>query len=165
MAGPGFLEAVGLPSSSDAFCFTKLRHDTEQLHHAQSVPVDPTFYHLATSEADDAHSGDGDLLSGWCNSVQIALMRTATSPPGHNCFAFPNHVLDREAKVSEGVAVERDSLLLTLGPRPTSGVEHNEVVYSVVLSKARNPTNRQEVESHFNGELRRNERTLRLDPD
>jgi hypothetical protein len=32
-------------------------------------------------------------------------------------------------------------------------VERNEVVYSVVLSKARNPTNREEVESHFNGEL------------
>jgi hypothetical protein len=35
----------------------------------------------------------------------------------------------------------------------TAQLERNEVVYSVVLSKARNPTNRQEVESHFNGEL------------
>jgi hypothetical protein len=35
----------------------------------------------------------------------------------------------------------------------TAQVERNEVVYSIVLSKARNPTNRQEVESHFNGEL------------
>lgn len=35
----------------------------------------------------------------------------------------------------------------------TAQLERNEVVYSVVLSKARNPTNRQEVENHFNGEL------------
>jgi hypothetical protein len=35
----------------------------------------------------------------------------------------------------------------------TAQLERNEVVYSVVLSKARNPTNRQEVESHFNSEL------------
>ena len=35
----------------------------------------------------------------------------------------------------------------------TAQLERNEVVYSVVLSKARNPTNRQEVESHFDGEL------------
>jgi hypothetical protein len=35
----------------------------------------------------------------------------------------------------------------------TAQLERNEVVYSIVLSKARNPTNRQEVENHFNGEL------------
>jgi hypothetical protein len=35
----------------------------------------------------------------------------------------------------------------------TAQLERNEVVYSVVLSKARSPANRQEVESHFNGEL------------
>jgi hypothetical protein len=29
----------------------------------------------------------------------------------------------------------------------------NEVVYSVVLTKARNPLSREDVESHFKGEL------------
>jgi hypothetical protein len=35
----------------------------------------------------------------------------------------------------------------------TAQLERNEVVYSVLLAKARNPTSRQEVESHFNCEL------------
>jgi hypothetical protein len=32
-------------------------------------------------------------------------------------------------------------------------LEGNEVVYSVVLTKARNPLSREDVESHFKGEL------------
>jgi hypothetical protein len=32
-------------------------------------------------------------------------------------------------------------------------IERNEVVYSVVLIKARNPLSREDVESHFMGEL------------
>jgi hypothetical protein len=32
-------------------------------------------------------------------------------------------------------------------------IEGNEVVYSVVLTKARNPLGREDVESHFRGEL------------
>jgi hypothetical protein len=32
-------------------------------------------------------------------------------------------------------------------------IERNEVVYSVVLSKAGNPLSRADVESHFEGEL------------
>jgi hypothetical protein len=35
----------------------------------------------------------------------------------------------------------------------TAQIEGNEVVYSVVLSKARNPLSRENVESHFKGEL------------
>ncbi|PYX60090.1 MAG: hypothetical protein DMG76_03595 [Acidobacteria bacterium] len=35
----------------------------------------------------------------------------------------------------------------------TAQLEGNEVVYSVVLTKARNPLSREHVESHFNGEL------------
>jgi hypothetical protein len=35
----------------------------------------------------------------------------------------------------------------------TAQVEGNEVVYSVVLTKARNPISREEVESRFKGEL------------
>jgi hypothetical protein len=35
----------------------------------------------------------------------------------------------------------------------TAQIAGNEVVYSVLLSKARNPLNREDVESHFKGEL------------
>jgi hypothetical protein len=35
----------------------------------------------------------------------------------------------------------------------TAQLEGNEVVYSVVLTKARNPLSREDVESHFEGEL------------
>ncbi len=35
----------------------------------------------------------------------------------------------------------------------TAQIEGNEVVYSVVLTKARNPLSRDDVESHFKGEL------------
>jgi hypothetical protein len=35
----------------------------------------------------------------------------------------------------------------------TAQLEGNEVVYSVVLTKARKPLNREDVESHFKGEL------------
>jgi len=35
----------------------------------------------------------------------------------------------------------------------TAQIEGNEVVYSVVLTKARNPLSHENVESHFKGEL------------
>ena len=35
----------------------------------------------------------------------------------------------------------------------TAQIEGNEVVYSVVLTEARNPRTRENVESHFRGEL------------
>ena len=35
----------------------------------------------------------------------------------------------------------------------TAQIESNEVVYSVVLTRARNPLSRADVESHFKGEL------------
>ena len=35
----------------------------------------------------------------------------------------------------------------------TAQLQGNEVVYSVVLPKARNPLSREDVESHFEGEL------------
>jgi hypothetical protein len=35
----------------------------------------------------------------------------------------------------------------------TAQLEGHEVVYSVVLTKARNPLTREDVESHFKGEL------------
>jgi hypothetical protein len=35
----------------------------------------------------------------------------------------------------------------------TAQIERNEVVYSVVLTKAKNPLSREDVEGHFEGEL------------
>jgi hypothetical protein len=35
----------------------------------------------------------------------------------------------------------------------TAQIAGNEVVYSVILTKARNPLSREDVESHFKGEL------------
>ncbi len=35
----------------------------------------------------------------------------------------------------------------------TAQIERNEVVYSVVLTKAKNPLSREHVEGHFKGEL------------
>ena len=35
----------------------------------------------------------------------------------------------------------------------TAQIAGNEVVYSIVLTKARNPLSREDVESHFEGEL------------
>jgi hypothetical protein len=35
----------------------------------------------------------------------------------------------------------------------TAQIERNEVVYSVILAKAKNPLSHEDVESHFKGEL------------
>ena len=35
----------------------------------------------------------------------------------------------------------------------TAQVEGNKIVYSIVLTNAKNPLSREEVESHFEGEL------------
>jgi hypothetical protein len=35
----------------------------------------------------------------------------------------------------------------------TAQIERNEVVYSVILTEARNPLSREDVEGHFKGEL------------
>ena len=35
----------------------------------------------------------------------------------------------------------------------TAQLEGNEIVFSVVLTNAKNPLSREDVESHFNGEL------------
>ena len=43
--------------------------------------------------------------------------------------------------------------LLVVGAFITAQIAGNEVVYSVVLTKAKNPLSREDVESHFEGEL------------
>jgi hypothetical protein len=45
--------------------------------------------------------------------------------------------------------------LLEDGAFLTAQLAGNEVVYSVVLAKAKNPLSREDVESHFKGELSR----------
>jgi hypothetical protein len=42
---------------------------------------------------------------------------------------------------------------LEVGAFITAQIAGNEVVYSVVLTKAHNPLSREDVESHFKGEL------------
>src|SRR6266704_6443164 len=106
----------------NGFGFGKLRDDAELLHKAQSVPVDPAFCHLASTEAGDAYPGDGDLLPRWRNPAEIAFMRTPTGPTGNHSFAFGNDVLDRQSKVGESSAVERRSFLFTLRATPKIGL-------------------------------------------
>jgi hypothetical protein len=43
--------------------------------------------------------------------------------------------------------------LLVAGAFITAQIAGNEVVYSVVLTNAKNPLSREDVESHFEGEL------------
>ena len=43
--------------------------------------------------------------------------------------------------------------LLEVGAFITAQIAGNEVVYSVVLTKVENPLSREDVESHFEGEL------------
>ena len=43
--------------------------------------------------------------------------------------------------------------LLVAGAFITAQIARNEVVYSVVLTKAKSPLSREDVESHFEGEL------------
>ena len=100
---------------------SKLRDDAELLHQAQSVPVDIAFRQLAVQEASGGHAGDGELLPGWRNPVEIPFVGTVTRPTGHDGIAFGNEVLDRQSKVGESSAVEGRSLPFTLRAVPKIG--------------------------------------------
>src|ERR1700730_1157655 len=110
-----------LPCGGGGFGFAEVRDDPELLHKSQSIPVDPTFFHLAVREAGDAYSGDVDLLSRWRNPAEITFMGTSARPTSHDSFAFGNDVIDRQSNVGEGGAVESRSLLFTLGASPNIG--------------------------------------------
>ena len=97
---------------------SELRDDAELLHEAQSVPVDIAFRQLAVQEASDGHTGDGELLSGGGNAVEIPFVGPVTGPTGHDGIAFGNEVLDGQAQVGESGAVEVCSLPFTLGAVP-----------------------------------------------
>src|SRR5271157_46416 len=119
VVGPSdFLGEVGKALPCGGHGFAKLRDDAELLHKPQSVPVDPAFHHLAVSEAGNAYSRDGEVLSRRSNPAEITPMGTPTGPTGHYGFAFGYDVLDRQSKVGERSAVESGSLLLTLSGLP-----------------------------------------------
>ena len=89
------------------FGFGELRDDAELLHKAQSVPVDPAFYHPAASEAGDAYPGDDELLPRWRDAAEIPFMGTPTGPTGHHCFAFGNDVREIKNKTRRTAALGR----------------------------------------------------------
>src|SRR5260370_35385334 len=94
---------------------SELGDDAELLHHAQSVPVDIAFRQSAVHEASDGHAGDGELLSGGGNPVEIPFVGAVTGPTGHDGIAFGNEVLDGQAQVGESSAVEGHYRPSTLG--------------------------------------------------
>ena len=49
--------------AATSFGFAELRHNTELLHEAQSVPVDKAFEHFAVREAGNAYTCDVELAS------------------------------------------------------------------------------------------------------
>ena len=100
---------------------SKLRDDAELLHKAQSVPVDIAFRQLAVQEASDGDAGDGELLPGWRNPVEIPFVGIVTGPAVHDGIAFGNEVLDGQAQVGESSAVKGGSLPFTLRAVPKIG--------------------------------------------
>ena len=95
--GPSGFLAEWSRLSCGGLGFAELRDHAKLLHKAQSVPVDPAFYHLAAREAGDADPGDGELLPRGRNPAEIAFMGTPAGPTSHHCFAFGNEVLDRQS--------------------------------------------------------------------
>src|SRR5882762_3646022 len=131
LAGPG-----QLPCGGGRYGFGsvgELRDDAELLYKAQSVPVDKAFRYLAVRDASDGHPGDGDVLPGWSNAIEVTFMGAPAGPAGHDCFAFGNDILDRQMKVGESSAIESRSLLLTVGATPKIG--RRRVIVSVVGGK------------------------------
>jgi hypothetical protein len=55
--------------------------------------------------------------------------------------------------LADGRRVKFTNQELDDGAFITAQVERNQVVYSIVLTNAKNPLSREEVESHFEGEL------------
>ena len=55
--------------------------------------------------------------------------------------------------LADGRQVQFTYQELVVGAFITAQIAGNEVVYSVVLTKAKNPLNHEDVESHFEGEL------------
>jgi hypothetical protein len=55
--------------------------------------------------------------------------------------------------LADGRQVKFTNQELVVGAFITAQIAGNEIVYSVVLTKAKNPLSHEDVESHFEGEL------------
>jgi len=55
--------------------------------------------------------------------------------------------------LGDGRQVKFTNQELVVGAFITAQIAGNEIVYSVVLTKAKNPLSHEDVESHFEGEL------------
>jgi len=115
----------------DGFGLGEFGDDAELLHHAESIPVDIAFDHFAVGKAGNADTGDGELLAGRSDSVEFALMGAVARPASGDGFAFGNQILDGEADVGEGIAIESHTLLLTVWTAPK--IRRGRVVMIVVL--------------------------------
>src|SRR5208337_4678983 len=113
--------------------FADLGDNAKLLHKSQSVPVNPAFHHLATREACDAYSRDGELLPRRRNSAEIPFMSTSAGPTDRHSFAFCNGVLDRHPEILKGCAIVGRSLLLTL--RTSSDFGRGGVMVNVIGDK------------------------------
>src|SRR5882762_8689106 len=131
LAGPG-----QLPCGGGRYGFGsvgELRDDAELLHKAQGVPVNKAFRYLAVRDASDGHPGDGDVLPGWSNAIDVTFMGAPAEPAGHDCFAFGNDILDRQMEVGESCAIECRALLFAVGAAPKIG--RRRVIVIVVGGK------------------------------
>jgi hypothetical protein len=118
-----------LPNGGGGFGFAEFLDDAELLQHAESVPIDPAFDHFAVGEAGKADSGNGELLTGRSNAVEIALVCPVAGPTGGDGFAFGGEILDGQAKVGERIAVDGNTLFFAFGA--AAGVRRRRVVMSV----------------------------------
>jgi hypothetical protein len=88
---------------------------------------------LPVRKAGNADSGNGELLSGCSDSIEIALMGTLAGPAGGDRFTFGNDVLDCQLNVGECSAVESRTLLFAFGTSPKFG--RRRIMVRVVLCK------------------------------
>jgi hypothetical protein len=94
-----------LPCGGEDFYLGGCGDDAELLHEALSVPVDEAFDNLAAGDASNGYAGDGDVLPGWGNAVEITFVGATAGPAGHDGFAFGDDILDGQVKIGEGIAV------------------------------------------------------------
>jgi hypothetical protein len=93
--------------------------------------------------------------------VPIALHFLTDGPYWEHCESVDVSRLRNQMALGEWIKTLKDGRKVKFiyqelpedGAFITAQLERNEVVYSVVLTKAGNPLSREAVESHFQGEL------------
>src|SRR5262245_9523599 len=83
---------------------------------------------LPARQADDADSGNGELLTGASNPVEISLVCPVARLTGGDGFAFGGEMLDCQAKVGKSVAIDANAFF-AFGA--VAGVRRRRVVMSV----------------------------------